>query len=85
MKLLPVRCELHGWLLLLPGEAIQPRENHVIECEGHMITMDTRDVALVEITEYLPKTRGLTDAEFNALTLSRPVRPLPSGVPFDSP
>jgi len=29
-----------------------------------MITMDTRDVALVEITEYLPKTRGLTDAEF---------------------
>ena len=84
MKFLPVRCENHGWVLLL-GEAVEPRENHVIECEGHMITMDTRDVALVEITEHLSKTRGLTDAEFNTLTLSRPVRPLPAGVPFDSP
>jgi hypothetical protein len=68
MKFLPVRCELHGWLLL-DGESVRPRENHVIKCEGHKITRDTRDVALVETTEYPPKTRGLTDDEFKALIL----------------
>jgi hypothetical protein len=68
MQYLPVRCELHGWWLVLDRESVQPRENHVIECEGHMITQDTRDVAPVETTEYLPKTRGLTDDELKALT-----------------
>jgi hypothetical protein len=68
MKYLPVRCELHGWWLLLDPESVQPREKHVIECEGHMITRDTRDVAPVETTEYLPKTRGLSGDELKALT-----------------
>ena len=70
MKYIPVRCELHGWLLL-DAESVEPRENHVIECEGHMITKDTRGVALVETTAYPPKTRGLTDAEFEALPVKK--------------
>lgn len=60
MKFIPVRCELHGWLLL-NREFVQPRENHVIKCEGHMITRNTRGVLLIETTEQPPKTRGLTD------------------------
>ena len=69
MKYIPVRCELHGWLLL-DAESVESRENHLIECEGHMITRDTRGMALVETTECLPKTRGLTDAEFEARPVS---------------
>jgi hypothetical protein len=65
MKYIPVRCELHGWLLL-DAESVESRENLLIECEGHMITRDTRGMALIETTERLPKTRGLTDAEFKA-------------------
>jgi hypothetical protein len=66
MKYLTARCEDHG-VLLLDAEFVEPRENHVIECEGHTITRDTRDMVLLETTEYLPKTRCLTDAEFMSL------------------
>jgi hypothetical protein len=57
---------LHGWLLL-DAESVRPRADHKIECEGHFLEVDTRDIALIETTEYLPDTRGLTDAEFEAL------------------
>jgi hypothetical protein len=66
LKYLPIHCELHGWLLL-DADVVRPRENHVIECEGHCITRDTRATALLAITDYLPKMRGLVDAEFAAL------------------
>ena len=72
MQYLPVRCDDHGWLLL-DAESVPPREKHIIECEGHMITRDTHDVALVETTEYLQKTRGLADDEFKALILQAKV------------
>jgi hypothetical protein len=64
---LPVRCELHGWLLLDP-ESVSS-DDPVIECEGHMIGKNVRGIALIGTSEYLPKTRGLTDAEFEALKL----------------
>jgi hypothetical protein len=60
-------CPLRASLLLDP-ESVQPRKNRVIECEGHMITRDTSDVAPVETTEDLRKTRGLSDDELKALT-----------------
>jgi hypothetical protein len=66
MKYLPVRCELHGWLLLDPEYV--SGDDPVIECEGHMIGKNVRGIALIETTEYLPKTRGLTDAELGAIT-----------------
>jgi hypothetical protein len=63
MRVLPVRCHLHGILLL--DEATTREENHRIACEGHMLRCDTRETALVKTTKYLPKTRrGLTDAEY---------------------
>jgi hypothetical protein len=66
MKYLPVRCGDHGWLLL-DAEVVQQREDHFIACEGHVLKRDTRGIALIETREYLPRTRGLTDAEFEAL------------------
>jgi hypothetical protein len=59
-------CEDHG-ILLLHAEDVKPRENHVIECAGHMITRDTRNTVLLETTEYLPKTHRLTEAEVDAI------------------
>jgi hypothetical protein len=50
MKFIPIRCDSHGWLLL-DREFVEPRENQVIECEGHMITLDTRNVPLLETAE----------------------------------
>ena len=66
MKYLPVRCDLHGWLLL-DTETVAMREGHIIECEGHLFTKDTRSIHLFETSEYVPKTRGLSDAEFGEL------------------
>ena len=65
-KYLPVRCELHGWLLLDP-ESVSG-DDPVIECENHIFTRNVRGIDLIETSEYLPKTRCLTDAEFEALT-----------------
>jgi hypothetical protein len=67
MKYLPVRCDLHGWLLL-DGKTATRRENHVIECVGHRLERDTRDFGFFEASEHVSKTRGLTDEEFEKLT-----------------
>jgi hypothetical protein len=65
MKYLPIRCELHGWLLI-DAEAVSGGDP-VIECEGHMISKNVRGIMPIDARDYVPKTRGLSDKEFAAL------------------
>ncbi len=69
MKFYLLDCELHGGNVL-DVEVVHKRDDHRVECVGHIITVNTLDLPVYETHEYIPKTLALNEDEKRQL-LSR--------------